>query len=1308
MRSQKTGWKRLGSTLLALTMTLSLLPTTAFAAGYSEQENKDEIKVAALHRKMSTDNTSVTTERLDPKDDDGNAKLSPPNSNTKNNWPAETRKNDTIDVYVTSTDMTEDEKASHAIPYVIDEDNVTWYLYQILWTNNPGSDTEGNYGTVMSSDEIVAAAEGTEANEYRFDLTEITAEPNASRSVDYCIRYCWTLVNPDLWDDALEELDVYHVSYDFNLPEKVTTCYTVIEEGIPRPVAGDGNLTQVKNELIKLTSDAYAGVGQNYTVSDFEKVHEDYVGFLVFNNQMEQYTYDEYYVFAGWTVGTGENQKVYQIGAVIPDIEELADYADESNNIKFTAQWKNIPSLSEDELNALLSGEDKLPLNLIARGEDVSTNNLMVQWTDEDKNEHSNTPGKNTGDIVTIDQDGQIHYRVTATIDSGFTSAAGEYREEFADLTITIHIDDKLEFVTGNNGQVTLTVDPGPLKLKDSEWTNISGAQKTGNTITFASNSIPQDGNIELHFNWDPNGNQSDPINITGLDFKLKDDVQVSQGFNIECWANISGSLNHYDQTVQNPRFHYEAAWTALNSERSWQEAFPGGLKSPAAFVHALQFMDAKLKNFDLREDELDTGTAPIIKTSANAVIVESTPVTLTPADITIYMGGDGGYDAVVDKDGDTVSSDSLPHPIFQLENTEGVTADFNGKTFTNAESGNSWKLVPETGASNYYHFENEAGTKVGVRVQYSNEDGAVTSDEFAPATEKDVFTEYDVSVYTGDTKGIVTAVASDGKNYLINTGKGTLTVRAVENKNDPTSDIEEAAPATKLDPNTATAVEPEAGTTYTLNDTGVELPGDAKPSLLFDDIIDTDANRTGALEEKVDAYLGGADADREYQIKYLDLVDANNGNAWIKSSNGTDIYWGYPTGTDRSTNFTLLHFAGLHRDGENSGFDLVDLANITPKPVNIQKTDAGIKFYVKAGDFSPYALVWIDASTPGTNPGGGSGGGSDNSDPTGNLTISLGGNGGNEDFIFTVIFTDEDGDELENNFYYNGDYTGTIGSGGEITLTGGDKIVIRNLPEGTRYEVIIETADGYTATSTGAEGVIRTSGNEAAFSVTPTVVLADPSVTGVTRWLNTTDHMAYLSGYPGGTFGPDNSMTRAEVAQMFYALLLNKDVTITKTFSDVPADAWYATAVNTLASLGMVSGDPDGAFRPNDPITRAEFCVIALAFAYEPDNAVCYFGDVSRSDWFYTYVAQAASYGWIGGYTNGNFGPNDQITRAQVTTIVNNMLGRAADRDYVIDHQADLVQFSDLTRAHWGYFQIMEATNAHNYTKSNGTESWR
>ena len=339
---------------------------------------------------------------------------------------------------------------------------------------------------------------------------------------------------------------------------------------------------------------------------------------------------------------------------------------------------------------------------------------------------------------------------------------------------------------------------------------------------------------------------------------------------------------------------------------------------------------------------------------------------------------------------------------------------------------------------------------------------------------------------------------------------------------------------------------------------------------------------------------------------------------------------------------------------------------------------------------------------------GGGSGGSNDNdSDPTGNLSIAVDVNGDGS-FTFTVILTDKDGDDLENNFYFNGDFTGTIGSGDGITLENGEEIIIRNLPEGTRYEIIVEDADGFHLIADGDTGIIHTGMNEAEFTGNPVVQLADPSVTGVSRWLNVTDHIAYLTGYPSGGFGPDNSMTRAEVAQMFYALLQNKDVPITRTFPDVPADAWYATAVNTLASLGMVSGDETGNYRPNDPITRAEFCVIALAFAYEPENTLCWFTDVNTGDWFYSYVAQAASYGWIGGYTDGTFGPNNPITRAQVTTIVNNMLGRAADRDYVLDHQEDLVQFNDLTRGHWAFFQIMEATNAHDYTIRRGEENWR
>ena len=217
----------------------------------------------------------------------------------------------------------------------------------------------------------------------------------------------------------------------------------------------------------------------------------------------------------------------------------------------------------------------------------------------------------------------------------------------------------------------------------------------------------------------------------------------------------------------------------------------------------------------------------------------------------------------------------------------------------------------------------------------------------------------------------------------------------------------------------------------------------------------------------------------------------------------------------------------------------------------------------------------------------------------------------------------------------------------------------------------------------------------------------ADPDDTGVSDWLNTKDHLAYLAGYPGGTFGPDQNMTRAEAAQMFYNLLLEKDVEITVEFEDVPADAWYAKPVNTLASLGILSGVGNGRFDPERSITRAEFTVIAMKFANTSGGGVNIFSDVNEDDWFYSAVVDSTQYGWINGYPDGTFRPEATISRAEVTVIVNHMLGRAADRPYVIAHEKELNTFGDVNRGHWGYFHIAEATNAHEYHTEDGTESW-
>ena len=218
---------------------------------------------------------------------------------------------------------------------------------------------------------------------------------------------------------------------------------------------------------------------------------------------------------------------------------------------------------------------------------------------------------------------------------------------------------------------------------------------------------------------------------------------------------------------------------------------------------------------------------------------------------------------------------------------------------------------------------------------------------------------------------------------------------------------------------------------------------------------------------------------------------------------------------------------------------------------------------------------------------------------------------------------------------------------------------------------------------------------------------LSDPDNNGVSDWLNTKDHSAYLAGYDDGTFGPDRNMTRAEAAQVFYNLLLDKDVPVTVSFSDVPDDAWYATAVNTLASLGIVSGIGDGQFAPNRPITRAEFTVIAMHFTNGTTEGENIFSDVSPKDWFYDQVVGSIQYGWIIGYSDGTFRPKNSITRAEVTTIVNHMLGRSADVSFVDHHLDELRSFQDVLSGHWAYYQIAEATNTHDYKKDSAGEEW-
>ena len=211
---------------------------------------------------------------------------------------------------------------------------------------------------------------------------------------------------------------------------------------------------------------------------------------------------------------------------------------------------------------------------------------------------------------------------------------------------------------------------------------------------------------------------------------------------------------------------------------------------------------------------------------------------------------------------------------------------------------------------------------------------------------------------------------------------------------------------------------------------------------------------------------------------------------------------------------------------------------------------------------------------------------------------------------------------------------------------------------------------------------------------------------------LNKEDHKAYMFGYPDWTFLPNNNMTRAEVTAMFARLLKNYPSTNVKynlPYSDVFEGDWYYPAVGFMTENNIIKGYEDGTFRPNAPITRAEFATIASKFDEILGGDVKGFYDVPASHWALKYINSAYERGWVAGYEDGSFRPDRFITRAEVVTVTNKMLIRYADVDYVRAHRDLLINFKDLDESHWAYFNIMEATHGHDFMrKANGKdETW-
>lgn len=206
---------------------------------------------------------------------------------------------------------------------------------------------------------------------------------------------------------------------------------------------------------------------------------------------------------------------------------------------------------------------------------------------------------------------------------------------------------------------------------------------------------------------------------------------------------------------------------------------------------------------------------------------------------------------------------------------------------------------------------------------------------------------------------------------------------------------------------------------------------------------------------------------------------------------------------------------------------------------------------------------------------------------------------------------------------------------------------------------------------------------------------------------LGTDDHIAYVYGYPDGTVRPNGTITRAEVTTIFYRLLTSarRDEIFTSenSFRDVNSSMWYNKATSSMAAGGYIQGYADGTFGANKPITRAEFVCLAARFATKTTGFASY-TDVDNGHWAARSIAICASNGWVQGYEDGTFRPDQPITRAEAMTIINRMLGRGVSKGYVCKGAA---RFTDNDPGSWYYYEILEATNDHEYRNARPFEQW-
>ena len=733
--------------------------------------------------------------------------------------------------------------------------------------------------------------------------------------------------------------------------------------------------------------------------------------------------------------------------------------------------------------------------------------------------------------------------------------------------------------------------------------------------------------------------------------------------------------------------------------------------------------------------------------------IADAQQIVITPADITIYTGGQS-YDGIVEgENGEIAENNGMPEPGFyfilpyELDNElggRGNTEDLTGKLRLHYENGDdirTWDLAlynEEAGTANkvygkyyIYRLKPVNNNDLVVRVEIQDGDRLVTSDQFDISLNGELYKEYTMTLYTNSVEqNLVTAqtnVDGTGTDWTprdtqgIALGTGTLTIRGT-NDEAPVSPIQGdvIAPVEEI---TAKAAE---GTEYTINDSNLPVVNQDAVQLLNDSLVEgsTDALKDAIVDEAATDDSVTITEDYQFDFCYLDLVDTSNGNAYATTNQPLEIYWPYPDGTNQDTTFYIAHFDGLDREfdpnnleNELNGAELkIYSANTDNSDLKLENTEQGIK--ISTSTFSPFVLVYNqkDAAAPSltvdkelTAVNGKTPGSSVSVGDTLTYTITVK-NG--EVALNNVTITDTFNGKGDLNFRLpdgatvsenqDGTYTITLGdltAGQEVTITATYKVLRADASSDLTNAVKVNgTNPGGGENPTDEDKTPETPVNPYHPPIRPPVDPDKPE-------LNTEDHYAYIVGYEDGSVQPEGDITRAEVATIFFRLLTdesrNEYWSQTNPYSDVSADDWFNNAVSTLTNAGVLDGYEDGTFKPNGNITRAEFATITARFfeaTYDGENL---FPDI-EGHWAQDYINEAANAGIVNGYEDGTFRPQQYITRAEAVTMVNRTIERHPDADHLLD---DMITWPDNPETAWYYEQIQEATNSHEYTMNTDDE---